>query len=205
MAAAVLDRLCALDRPAVVDAVPPAEDLEPLVVQARGGDRHALEQLLRASYDRVYPVCRRVIGDDFDAADAAQEALISVVRGLGRFDGRSRYSTWLYRIAMNASIDELRRRARRPVAAMPVESVSLDSGAIGPDREDVADRMDVEAALMALPLDYRAAVVLRDVCGMDYAEIAEVLSIPGGTVRSRIARGRSLLAARLGPAREGSA
>lgn len=209
MAAVLVDRL-----QVVGPLTPSPDELEPLLAAARGGDRRAMEDLLRLTYDHVYPVCRRMVGNDTDAADAAQEALISVVRGLARFDGRSRYTTWLYRIAVNASIDELRRRSRRRVvpfraatavaggppfratvpASDPVEPVFAGEGP-----EDVVGMLDVEAALLALPLDYRAAVVLRDVCGLDYAEIAEVLAIPGGTVRSRIARGRSLLAGRLRP------
>ena len=83
-----------------------------LVQQAQGGDREALEKLLRRHYDRIYRVCRRMTGNDSDAADAAQNALIAVTRGLPRFDERSRFSTWAYRIAVNCSIDELRRRTR---------------------------------------------------------------------------------------------
>jgi RNA polymerase sigma-70 factor (ECF subfamily) len=197
-----------LDRPSRVGAVDPApDDSAALLSLARSGDARALEELLRASYDQVYPVCRRVLGNEPDAADAAQEAVISVVRNLHRFDGRSRFSTWLYRIAVNASIDELRRRSRRAVVAFPSLSVLDDpvaEPAAGGGPEDVAGRLDVEAALMELPIDFRAAVVLRDVCGLDYAEIGEILSIPGGTVRSRIARGRALVAQRLGPAWEQS-
>lgn len=184
--------------------VPPADDLDAFLGPAQDGDRRALEELLRASYDRVHPVCRRIVGNEPEAADAAQEALISVVRNLHRFDGRSRYSTWLYRIAVNASIDELRRRSRRRMALFGGEGAEREGEPVfeGAGPEDAVGMMDLEAALMELPLDYRSAVVLRDVCGLDYAEIAQVLSIPGGTVRSRIARGRSLLAGRLRPAEE---
>ena len=209
MAAALLDHL-----QRVGPLTPAPDELEPLLEAARSGDGRAMEELLRLSYDHVYPVCRRLVGNDTDAADAAQEALISVVRGLRRFDGRSRYTTWLYRIAVNASIDELRRRSRRRVvpfrattavtrgASIPSTAPASEMAepvfrGVGP--EDVVGMLDVEAALLALPLDYRSAVVLRDICGLDYAEIAEVLAIPGGTVRSRIARGRSLLAGRLKP------
>lgn len=179
---------------------PPGDELGALVGPAVDGDRDALEALLRGSYEPVYRVCRRMVGDEQDAADAAQEALINVSRGLRRFDGRSRYSTWLYRIAVNASLDELRRRKRRPAAAPSLSLVGSELGSVpatGGGPEDVAGWLDLEAALMSLPTEFRAAVVLRDVCGLDYAEIAEVLSIPGGTVRSRIARGRGWLAAHL--------
>jgi RNA polymerase sigma-70 factor (ECF subfamily) len=133
-------------------------------------------------------VCRRVTGSDADAADALQNTLIAIVRGLYGFDGRSRFSTWTYRIAVNAALDEVRRRTRRPI-------VSADVGE--PDAHDdldgVAGRLDADAALRKLSPEHRAAVVLRDVCGLDYAEIAEVLKLPAGTVRSRIARGRAAL------------
>jgi RNA polymerase sigma-70 factor (ECF subfamily) len=188
-------------RPEIPVEVPDA--LGDLAALARAGDRRAMEDLLRASYDVVYPICRRIVGNPTDAADAAQEALMSVVRGLPRFDGRSRYSTWVYRIAMNAAIDETRRRARRPVVGI-TPGFDAPSTSPGADPEGGLTMMDVEQALVGLPLDYRSAVVLRDVCGLDYAEIAEILGVPGGTVRSRIARGRSLLAGRLGPTLEAS-
>ena len=90
-----------------------ATDVE-LVESARGGDRAAMDQLLRRHHDRVFAVCRRITGNEADAADASQEALISIVRSLAKFDGRSSFGTWVYRIATNASLDELRRRRRRP-------------------------------------------------------------------------------------------
>jgi RNA polymerase sigma-70 factor (ECF subfamily) len=185
------------------------------VERARSGDRDALELVLSLHYDRIYAVCRRMTGNDADAADAAQETLISVVRGLPRFDGRSRVSTWIYRLAVNASIDELRRRARRPAVGLDSGRESARVGAIAgrsdapgattaagaplDDLESVPDRVDIDVALRRLPAEFRAAVVLRDLCGLDYAEIAEVLSVPAGTVRSRIARGRALLAKELAP------
>ena len=150
--------------------------------------------LLRRHHDRIYALCRRITGNDADAADATQEALIAVVRGLPRFDGRSRFSTWAFRVATNAALDELRRRARRPVAALPDPVLAAPDDPAGA----VAARIDVDAGLRELPPEFRAAVVLRDLLGMDYAEIAEVLEVPIGTVRSRISRGRSAMASALG-------
>ena len=121
------------------------------------------------------------------------------MRGLPRFDGRAAFGTWAYRIATNACLDELRRRRRRPEPVLP--DLDRDSGwsADDPDLGSVVtDRLTVDAALAQLPVEFRAAVVLRDVCRLDYAEIAEVLDIPPGTVRSRIARGRAVLARHLG-------
>jgi RNA polymerase sigma-70 factor, ECF subfamily len=177
---------------------PPAEaetgptDAE-LVDGARRGDRGALETLLRRHHDRLAALCRRMCGNDADAADATQEALLALVRGLPRFDGRSAFSTWAYRVTTNACLDELRRRSRRPTPlADLVEGASAGSGRDTADA--VTTRVDVDAALARLPAEFRAAVVLRDLCALDYAEIAQVLGIPAGTVRSRIARGRAQLA-----------
>ena len=166
-----------------------------LITAAMAGDRAAMDALLRSHHDRVYAVCRRITGNDADAADAAQEALIAIVRGLGRFDGRSAFSTWVYRIATNASLDELRRRKRRPMVVVddPVTHELPDHD--GGDRIDgLGDRMVIDAALRLVPEDFRVPLVMRDVCDLDYAEIAETLDIPIGTVKSRIARGRGALA-----------
>lgn len=166
------------------------------VAAAQAGDRAALDELLRAHQSQVHAICRRITGNDADALDATQEALIAIVRGLPRFDGRSRFSTWVYRVATNACLDELRRRRRRPIVGLgdhDAAEVEPASPAPGP-AELVADRLDVDAALARLPEEFRVAVVLRDLCQLDYAEIAEVLDIPAGTVRSRIARGRAQLA-----------
>ena len=161
-----------------------------VVAAAQAGDRQALETLLRDHYDRVYSVCHRLVGNDADAADAAQEAMISVVRGLPRFDSRSSFSTWAYRIAYNSSLDLLRRRARRPLSGLE-DAGERRVTAAGADSVD--EKLDVGSALMKVPVEFRAPVVLRDLCGLDYAEIADLLRLPAGTVRSRISRGRAML------------
>lgn len=194
--------------------VDPADDYA-LVTAARSGDRAALDRLLRAHQSRIHAVCRRITGNDADALDATQDALIAIVRGLPRFDGRSRFSTWAYRIATNTCLDELRRRKRRPElgAAEDLGGSGVGPGngaatngalATGDIGDDVADRMAVDAALARLSPEFRAAVVLRDLCQLDYSEIAEVLEVPVGTVRSRIARGRGQLADLLHPTNGGN-
>lgn len=164
-------------------------------------------------------------GDDTDAQDALQDALVAIARGIRRFDGRSSFSTWSYRVATNACLDELRRRRRRPVPSALGGGTSADGGSAGGGLDPlervgtpggpvlaggragvaadggigaVDGRLDVDAALARVPDPFRAAVVLRDLCDLDYAEIARVLDIPVGTVRSRIARGRALLSGLLG-------
>lgn len=152
---------------------------------------------MRRHHDRIHGLCRRITGNDTDALDATQEALIAIVRGLKRFDGRSAFATWAYRIATNACLDELRRRRRRPDPGLPEHERAPVGSA--PDLDAaVSDRLAVDAALAELPDEFRAAVVLRDLCALDYAEIADVLGVPAGTVRSRIARGRAALARALG-------
>jgi RNA polymerase sigma-70 factor (ECF subfamily) len=162
-----------------------------LAAAAANGDRAALETLLRRHASLVNAVCRRVLGHPEDALDAAQEALLAIARKIHTFDGRSRFTTWCYRVATNAALDEARRRARRP---SPVEFLPEPRTGSRSIDDLVADQLDVDAALSQLSPDHRAAVALRDLVGLDYAEIGEVLGIPPGTVRSRIARGRAALA-----------
>lgn len=167
---------------------------------AKAGDRGALEILLRRHHDRIFGLCRRMMGNDADAQDATQDAMIALVRGLPRYDGRAAFSTWAYRVATNACLDELRRRKRRPDPTDPT-GASVDVIAPGPPpgvETTVTDRLTIDDALATLSTELRTAVVLRDVLGLDYAEIAQVLDIPPGTVRSRISRGRAALAERVG-------
>ena len=178
-----------------------SHDDQTLVAAAQAGDRAAMERLLARHYDRIHAVCRRITGNEADAADAAQEALIAIVRGLGRFDGRSSFGTWAYRIATNASLDELRRRKRRPSTLIPTsddrefEHVDTTSHV---RIDQIAEREVLEQALRDLPEEFRVPVVLRDVADLDYNEIAATLDVPVGTVKSRISRGRGMLAAALG-------
>jgi RNA polymerase sigma-70 factor (ECF subfamily) len=165
------------------------------VARATGGDRAALDALLRAHQHRVLAICTRMLGDPADAADAAQDALIAICRGLARFDNKSSFSTWVYRVTTNACLDEIRRRSRRPRVELPAGS----SAPTTPGHDDaIAARVTIETALLELPEHARAALVLRDLCELDYAEIGDVLGIPPGTVRSRIARARDALARAVG-------
>ena len=159
-----------------------------------------------------------MLGNEADAVDAAQDALLSAVRAISRFDGRSSFGTWLYRIATNACLDELRRRRRRPLVGLPGDADHDGAGrraapaaafgpggdggrfqpAFGAGTRDPADEaiahVDVDAALRSLAPEHRVALVLRDVVRPDLRGDRLILDVPIGTVRSRIARGRAALA-----------
>ena len=166
-----------------------------LVEAAVAGQTRAVEELLRRHQPRLRAVCRRILNNDADADDATQNALIAIVRALPSFDGRSAFGTWAYRIATNAALDEARRRQRRPsvgreeLDATRIVDLSSDRVFASLDERDALER-----ALASVPEDFRVAVVLRDVADLDYEQIAQVLGVPIGTVRSRIARGRAHLA-----------
>lgn len=163
-----------------------------LVDRAVNGDRVAVERLLRDHYDIIRAVCHRIVTNRSDAEDATQNAMISIARALPGFDGRARFSTWAYRIATNAALDEIRRTNRRP---RPSDDAALASAAAPePDRsEGIISQIDLQEALGRVSPEYREVLVLRHVADLDYADIADTLGLPVGTVRSRLARGRSQL------------
>ena len=184
------------DRPTIVEPRPASATEAQLVAAATHGDRVALDELLRRHQGRIYAICLRMTGNEADARDATQEAMLAICRGVARFDQRSAFSTWVYRVTTNACLDELRRRTRRPLARGTASDVST-AVHTAPD-DAVTARLTLDAALARLPLEFRAALVLRELCELEYSEIAEVLAIPPGTVRSRIARARGALARDLG-------
>lgn len=142
----------------------------------------------------LYTVAYRLTGNDADAQDLVQEVLLRVRRGLATYRPGS-LEAWLSRITTNAFLDETRRRKRRPSEPLPEDPDRVLAGGDDPDtalaRATLSD--DVQDALRALPDEYRAAVVLCDVVGLPYGEIADQLDVPVGTVRSRIHRGRAAL------------
>lgn len=165
-----------------------------LIRRSRTGDAEAYDQLVGAHQDRIYQVAFRITGNREDAWDAAQDAFVHGYQALPRFRGEAGFGTWLYRIAVNAALDIVRRRPRAARDLDPIWAAD-DDPAGEAVRRDVQVR--VHQAIAALPVDQRTAVVLRDIQGMSYEEIARVLQIPVGTVRSRLARAREGLRVRL--------
>lgn len=160
------------------------------------GEVPTWEAVARTHGRFLYNVAYRLTGNDDDAYDLVQEALLRVRRGLETYQPGS-MEGWLSRIVTNVFLDEVRRRRRRPVEALPEDPERLLPSSPGAD--EATDRLpdDVQLALRRLPEDFRTAVVLCDVVGLSYEEIADALAVPVGTVRSRIHRGRRLLRAAL--------
>ncbi len=152
------------------------------------------EEVARDHGRFLYTVAYRLTGRHDDAQDLVQEVLLRVQRGLATYQPGS-MEGWLSRITTNAFLDDVRRKKRRPVEALPDDPERVLAGAPSADEAlAAADLPDhLQDALRDLPEDYRAAVVLCDVLGYSYQDIADTLEVPVGTVRSRIHRGRSQL------------
>lgn len=166
---------------------------EQLIRDHVAGSSDAFAALVARHERRAYNIALRMTGRAADAEDATQEAFLSVLRGASAFRGDARFTTWFHRIVVNASYDALRRRERAP---MPVEDDEL-LATVAPagDRTGEVDfSVDVTRALARIPEEHRAVIILHDVHDLGFDEIAEVLSIPVGTAKSRLHRGRVALA-----------
>ena len=173
---------------------------EKWVAAAREGDQGAFEELVRLYEKRVLALTQRMCKNPEDAAETAQEAFFAAWQGLGSFRGDSSFSTWLYRLASNACVDLLRREGKRQAAvSLDDEDLNLDLPSRLPSPQEEAERRElgerIEAGLRALPPEYRAVLVLREMQQLRYDEISQVLGLDVGTVKSRISRGRKKLRA----------
>ena len=184
---------------------------------AADGDQRAFKVLVERYQGMVYSIAYSVLGNSADAEDAAQETFLRLYRKLGQFRGAASFTTWLYRLAVRVAVDEHRRRRRAADCydlAAAIAGATSGSGREGGDQgvggtvcEPVAgaeaqalERLDavaLAAALRELPADYRLPVVLRDVHGLAYEEIAETTGRPLGTVKAMVHRGRGALRLRL--------
>lgn len=173
-----------------------------LVERHRQGDDRAFGEIYEQFESMVYNLALRMSGNAADADDISQETFLRAFRHLKRFKGKSSLKTWLFRIALNCSNTRLRRRGRRRARNIEDGEAELERAAdAGRSPEEAAVAADLSetfrAGLAALPVHYREAVLLRDFEDMNYEQIAEVLGVRLGTVRSRIARGRDLLRKRM--------
>ena len=171
-------------------------DME-LINEWRAGSRKALEVLFQKNEQRIFAICLRMLGNPEQAADVAQDALLRIHEGLKSFDGRARFSTWSVRVTLNCVYSYLRREKLRRHAPLPDASEGRDPRSMEPlphqGVEKASLRRDVLSALGGIDLDARAILVLRDLQGLDYADIAEVIGTPIGTVKSRLFRARAAL------------
>lgn len=174
----------------------PATDKE-LVDRVVAGDREAFDDIMRTHEDRVFSVCLRILGDREKALDATQETFLTVFRKAAQFKGESALGTWIYRIAVNTCYDQLRKAKRNRADQLP-DYVDPSDPAAEDAIESAGLRPEIELALATLPQEFRSAVVLSDLEGLSMGETAEALGVPVGTVKSRVFRGRRLLAKELG-------
>jgi RNA polymerase sigma-70 factor (ECF subfamily) len=169
------------------------DDDRELLRRALEGDNQAFSTLLARHEDRIFALALRMTGSRADALDATQDAFILAFRRASSFRGDAAFSTWLYRIAINACKDFLRKRAREATIA-PSDEAEHEVDPHIPVDDEVALRMDVADALAELSEEYREAVVMHDIGGVPYEDIAAVTGVAIGTVKSRISRGRRQLA-----------
>ena len=169
-----------------------------LISRARGGDREAFGALVEQYRDNVYRLAYRMCGNAYDADEAAQEAFVAAWRALPNFRGDAKFSTWLYRLTTNAAIDVMRREKRHQTVG-DGEMMDLADDADSPQEtvERTEQQEAVQKALATLSEEYREVLLLRYMEELDYAEIAEVLQLPSGTVKSRINRAKAALKAAL--------
>jgi RNA polymerase sigma-70 factor (ECF subfamily) len=178
------------------------EDRE-LVERFARGESKAFDTIVERYEQRVYAIALRMTGNVEDARDTMQEVFISALRALRSFRGDAQLSTWIHRVAVNASLDTLRKR-KRHIANPLEEAGDRPSDAVEPEEAAAraARAVEVQRALQNVSEDYRAVLVLHDLQDLDYAQTADALDIPVGTVKSRLHRARAEMARLLGHLRD---
>lgn len=174
---------------------------EGLLAAHAAGDPDAFAELVRRHRDRLWAVAFRTLHDREEAADALQDALLKAYRSAASFRGEAAVTTWLHRIVVNACLDRVRRRQARPTVPLPANIVDSDGRPRAEPASPVVDHdthLVVRQALAQLPEEQRAALILVDVQGYPVAEVAVILGVAEGTVKSRCSRGRARLAVLLG-------
>jgi RNA polymerase sigma-70 factor, ECF subfamily len=174
---------------------------EDLVRRYLSGDAQAFGVLVERHQTRVYNVALRVLGNAEDARDATQDAFLSALRKLGTFRGDAAFTTWMHRVTVNACYDLLRRQRRQPLLRLAAEGGEplAETGPPEPDHADAsAGSIDAARALAQIPDEFRVALVLADLQDLPYEQIARILDVPVGTVKSRVHRGRLALARAMG-------
>jgi len=179
-----------------------------LVQQSQAGDTMAMERLILKYQNRIYNVIMKMCGNADDAAELTQETFVKVIESIDKFKGRSGFYTWLFRIAVNLTLNHCQRSAKRATRSLDAEEMESESQTGQGLKDFLSDASAIDPAVLAqrrelcdlamkslleLEEPQRAVMVLRDIEGMNYAQIADVLNIELGTVRSRLSRARSHL------------
>ena len=168
-----------------------------LVEQFVAGDQNAFTILMQNHEDRIFALCLRMLRDRSKALDATQETFLTLYRKADRYHGKSAFSTWLYRVAVNTCYDQMRKEKRKRADALPDHVDPMDPH-VTDEMKAVELRPDIEAALATLQPEFRSAVILVDMQGHALDTAADILEVPVGTVKSRVFRGRRQLATVLG-------
>lgn len=174
-----------------------------LIQKAKKGDVNAFEQLVLAHEKKVFNIAFRIMGNQEDAYDISQETFIKVFRNLEKFNEKSTFSTWVYRIATNSCLDELRKRKGKETDSLDKEIEAKDSSVLkqvaskdsSPEEHffEQIENKEISDAINSLPDDQKSVVVLRDINGFSYNEIEQITEVSIGTIKSRISRGRAQL------------
>jgi len=174
-----------------------------LIKQAQKGDNKAFELLIDEHFKKIYNIAYRLSGNEADASDMTQEVLIKIFRHIGSFSGNSKFSTWVYRVATNTCLDELKKIKRRSTYSLDAELDTGENEVVvqvrdeAPTPDIAAEQKELSAAvgkaIKRLSPDHSAVVILRDIQGMSYEEVAKILNCSVGTVKSRLNRGRAQL------------
>ncbi len=179
----------------------PAQEDKVLIARAQKGDNAAVEELLLYCEKRIYNTAYRFMGNEADAYDMAQESLIKIYKKLPTYRSDASFSSWAYRICVNTCLDELRKRKKAPVPIDYIQNEAADAfKSPSPETYAIAveNRETLQKAINALGEEQKSVIILRDVSGLSYEEVAHCLDISIGTVKSRICRGRQKLREMLG-------
>lgn len=174
-----------------------------LVKKAQKDDMQAFEQLVDNYRNKVFNIAYRIIGNYEDASELAQEVFIRIYKALKKFKGRSSFSTWVYSITKNVCYDEIRKRKNKKIVYLD-NDIELEESKIkrqlkdeGPQPDEIIEKSEIgeiiQEAIQKLSFEHRIVIVLRDIQGYSYDEIAEIVNCPAGTVKSRISRARKSL------------
>ena len=169
----------------------PKEASPDLIAEARSGNKSAFEDIYRIHVGRVYGICLRILGDHFRAEEVTQQIFIRLWEKIALFRGESSFSSWLYRLAVNTALNDLKASASRPPGVSSLEDLQTESAHQGCCSQEA--QMDLDNAIAALPPGARVVFVLHEIEGLNHRDIGEKLGLSNGTSKAQLSRARKLL------------